>query len=178
MAGHLGLAYSVQSCGKAHAYCNVCKPDVSAKISAAVKARDVKSCGKAHAWCGECRPDQAEQTRERVRDHRKVCSDSGCRQLGCGGPIHSPTKIENTLVNVLLAEFPEVIRERKFGRYRVDAYLPPPYHIAFEADGTYWHEKREREQPGYDVARDAYLMVEHDLPVVRLGEADLLGMIS
>ncbi len=91
----------------------------------------------------------------------------------CGGascvPPSSPTRIEDILVDVLLAEFPAVVREQRFGRYRVDAYLPPPYHLAFEADGVYWHQDPEK-----DATRDAYLMAEHGLPVVRLGEAELL----
>ncbi len=81
---------------------------------------------------------------------------------------HHPTKIENILVNVVLAEFPTVIREQAFGRYRVDAYLPAPYHLAFEADGAYWHDEER------DAVRDEQLLSEFDLPVIRLTERELL----
>lgn len=89
-------------------------------------------------------------------------------------PPRSPTRIENILHDVLLAEFPIVERERRFGRYRVDAYLPEPYHLAFEADGSYWHGSAR--MIVRDLERDAYLLAEHSLPVVRLGEAELMAM--
>ncbi len=62
----------------------------------------------------------------------------------------------------------------RFGRFRVDAYLPPPYHLAFEADGTYWH-RPESEQARRDVERDAWLLEHYDLRVVRLTE-EMLGV--
>jgi len=71
----------------------------------------------------------------------------------------------------VLVEFPEVRANVRFGRYEVDAYLPPPYHLAFEADGTYWHNR-----PGDREAnerRDAELLLEFNLPVVRLTEEEL-----
>ena len=73
------------------------------------------------------------------------------------------------MIETFLSEFPEVIPEKQFGRYRVDAYLPPPYHLAFEADGEYWH----RDSADYDEARDAYLLEKHDLPVIRLTEEEI-----
>ena len=76
----------------------------------------------------------------------------------------SPTQI--------VAEFPEVRREEHFSLYRVDAYLPHPYHLAFEADGAYWHKDHVKR----DAERDAYLMREHNLPVVRLTELELLAV--
>jgi len=84
----------------------------------------------------------------------------------------SPTRIENILVNGLLAEFPEVRREERFGCYRIDAYLPAPYHLAFEADGNYWHRERSKN----DAERDATLLRKYGLPVVRLSEFELLTM--
>jgi len=92
------------------------------------------------------------------------------RELGfCG----SPTTIENFLVDVILAEFPEVIGPSKqhFGHYTVDAYLPPPYHLAFEADGDYWHALYEKRDPGHDARRDAYLLREFNLPTIRITES-------
>lgn len=81
---------------------------------------------------------------------------------------HHPTKIENILVDIVLAEFPSVIREQRFGSYRVDAYLPEPYHLAFEADGAYWHDEER------DAVRDEQLLSDFDLPVIRLTERELL----
>ena len=89
--------------------------------------------------------------------------------------VHAPSvsKLSLTMIRVLLAEFPEVIPEKRFGPYRVDAYLPPPYHLAFEADGEYWHRRTECERPGYYAQRDAYLLVHFSLPVVHLSERDI-----
>ncbi len=79
------------------------------------------------------------------------------------------SQLEKRMINNFLSEFPEVIAEKRFGRYTVDAYLPPPYHLAFEADGTYWHSLR----PEYDEKRDAWLLEHAQLPVVRLSEEEI-----
>jgi len=62
-----------------------------------------------------------------------------------------------------------VICQKTFAPYRVDAYLPPPYHLAFEADGDYWHRDSEEE----DAERDAFLLREFNLPVVRIPEFEI-----
>lgn len=82
--------------------------------------------------------------------------------------LSSPTSLEKCLSN-LLEEFPEVIVQKRFGRYVVDAYLPRPYHLALEADGEYWHQDSDA-----DCARDTYLLREFGLPVVRLTERELV----
>ncbi len=94
----------------------------------------------------------------------------------CGCFAHRPppkaeTQIERFLVGVLLAEFPEIQAQKQFGCYCVDAYLPPPYHLAFEADGTYWHQHPKR-----DAVRDQYLSERFGLPVIRLSELELNEM--
>ncbi len=81
---------------------------------------------------------------------------------------NSPTDIEILLVNTLLVEFPEVRTQEQFGCYHVDAYLPPPYHLAFEADGAYWHQN-----PKKDAARDRWLLRKFGLPTVRLSGQEL-----
>lgn len=84
-----------------------------------------------------------------------------------------PTDIERFLVNRILVEFPEILTQEQFGCYHVDAYLPPPYHIAFEADGEYWHQNPKR-----DAARDFYLLRKFDLPVVRLTGQEILEVCN
>lgn len=83
--------------------------------------------------------------------------------------FYQPTKLENILCDVILAEFPEVQREVLFGHFRVDAYIPQPYHLAFEADGEFWH----RDSAKRDAARDAWLLRKFGLPVIRLTESEL-----
>jgi len=77
------------------------------------------------------------------------------------------TYIEDILVNKVLAEFPIVRRQEKFGRKSVDAYLPPPYHLAFEADGEYWHDEKR------DAKRDRELLERFGLPVIRFTGKEL-----
>ena len=84
-----------------------------------------------------------------------------------------PTRIERLLAGVVLAEFPEVRTQEPFGCYHVDAYLPPPYHLAFEADGEYWHRHPKR-----DAARDAYLLRKFGLPVVRLTGSEIIKVCT
>lgn len=116
-------------------------------------------------------PEFRQATRERTQKH--IALDfPNCRcwphQSRNGLLRNGSTNIEVLLVNILLAEFPEVREQEQFGCYQVDAYLPPPYHLAFEADGTYWHRYPKR-----DAARDAYLLRKFNLPVVRLTEKEL-----
>lgn len=88
-------------------------------------------------------------------------------------PLRGTSKLSATMIDMYLSDFPEVIAEKQFGRYRVDAYLPPPYHMAFEADGFYWHNLHEQEDPGYYQRQDEYLWRSFNLPVVRLTEAEI-----
>ena len=113
------------------------------------------------------------ETRKKIGAMKRthIIERIGCRCGACAPP-QSPTRIEDILVDGLLKEFPEVRREERFGLYRVDAYLPLPYHLAFEADGEYWHRNSSKR----DAKRDAYLLREHGLPVVRLDEHDFMAM--
>lgn len=56
--------------------------------------------------------------------------------------------------------------EVPFGPYRVDLY-DPSTQTAFEADGAYWHNRVERERPGYHAMRDEYLSATHGVKVLR-----------
>lgn len=105
------------------------------------------------------------KVKERARRHVERAQAGVCR---CAAHhfVVSPTSLELKLRG-LLAEFPDVIEQKSFGRLRVDAYLPAPYHLAFEADGTYWHKDKD------DGARDRELMERFQLPVVHLSEGDL-----
>jgi hypothetical protein len=78
------------------------------------------------------------------------------------------------LAMTLLREFPELVFEAKFGRYSVDVYLPPPYHLAFEADGDHWHNKPGAKER--DEKRDAVLLKQYGLPVVRLAQGEIDDM--
>ncbi len=113
---------------------------------------------------------KANLSRGRIR-HQSDC-DGSCGSHWCKPNGYGQTQCERDLLS-LLAEFPNVHDEVTFGRYRVDAYLPD-YHVAFEADGTYWHGNPESQ--ARDAKRDAYLLDEFNLPVVRLTQDELSAM--
>ncbi|KKK64410.1 hypothetical protein LCGC14_2984490, partial [marine sediment metagenome] len=83
------------------------------------------------------------------------------------------TPLTDRMVEGLLADFPEVYREKQFGHYRVDAYLPEPYNLAFEADGEYWHNEK-----GRDEKRDKHLFEEFGLRVIHISEAEVNSALS
>jgi len=144
------------------------------KASAETKAKmSAARMGMLRPKSPEWRTKIAVSMRESMLTHMGTVP--GCRCIGCNPVqvIASPTSLEKKLLTVFLAEFPEVIPERQFGPYKVDAYLPPPYHLAFEADGEYWHQHVEERDPGHDQRRDAYLLEKHGLPVIRLTGGDL-----
>lgn len=80
-----------------------------------------------------------------------------------------PTDLELALRR-LLSEFPEVIEQKRFGRYVVDAWIPS-HGLVFEADGMfwYWHQDTARE-----ARRDAYLLRHGVTAVVHLIKEDLI----
>jgi len=108
---------------------------------------------------------------QRISEAKKkhVETSVGCLCAACKVPT-SPTVIENILVDILLREFPCVEKYKKFGRYEVDAYLPK-YHLAFEADGERWHQNKDR-----DIKRDAFLLENFSLPVIRFTGKELVAM--
>lgn len=80
------------------------------------------------------------------------------------------TGIEQVLFKLVRRAYPDAEQERRFGRCVVDVYVPS-LHLAFEADGAYWHRDEAR-----DVKRDASLMERFGLPVARLTERELKAM--
>jgi len=62
--------------------------------------------------------------------------------------------------------------EVRFGRFTVDLY-DRVNHVGYEADCRYWHDKYEAKRPGYHVERDAYLLKQFGLPVIRFDERDI-----
>ena len=74
------------------------------------------------------------------------------------------------MIEVCLANRGVVVPEKRFGTYFVDAYLPAE-HLAYEADGTYWHNR-----PGAaerDAKRDQFLLAEFGLRVIRLPQEEI-----
>lgn len=79
-----------------------------------------------------------------------------------------PTSLEEILYIYLEFCGYEVVRQQRFGRYIVDAYVPA-MHTAFEADGEYWHKDSGEK----DQARDAWLLENYNLPVIRFTETEI-----
>lgn len=127
----------------------------------------------------------AQKGKPRTLSHRDGCHCARCdvgtrARIAASqpGPKASPksgTRIEQILVGFLRAAGYAVEEQRRFGRCVVDAYLPER-HVAFEADGEYWHGRPER--VAADERRDGYLLREHGLPVVRMTGIEVGGLTT
>ena len=80
-----------------------------------------------------------------------------------------PSKLAWKAYELLLKDFDVVVPEASFGHYSVDFLLAEEW-IGIEVDGEYWHKDRDHTE------RDAYLLREHGLPIVRLSERELKEM--
>lgn len=129
-------------------------------VPKSMETRARMSAGQLAGWTKEKRA-RASATRRRHKDDYPNCACGQCRIP------KSPTRIETFLLH-LLEDYPEVKTEEPFPPYRVDAYLPPPYHLAFEADGSRWHLNAKR-----DKKRDKFLFKKYELPVVRMTGTEL-----
>lgn len=85
------------------------------------------------------------------------------------------TKIELALAEFLIDSGYDLIPQVQFGRYPVDLY-EPNYHLAFEADGRYFHDRKEFFSPGYFKQRDEYLLSKYNLTTIRFSEAEIWGI--
>ena len=146
------------------------KAKISAGVRAAYKNGDIVP-PESRIRIGEARRNMPREEKialsKRIKKH---LSDTDCE---CG--MHKANrKSEQTYIekvlSLLLEEFPEIIHEKRFGPYTVDFYLPPPYHLAFEADGEYWHNKKK------DIKRDRWLWNTHQLIVIRFSGRELLKL--
>lgn len=124
----------------------------------------------------EWRTNQSEKMKGRsnpysaitAQNHTKTCVDPNCNYIVCRNRRTPISPLEEILLS-LLREFPKVLIHKGFGTKTVDLYLPPPYHIAFEADSEYYHQNLDN-----DKTRDTYLWDNFQLPVIRIREKELL----
>jgi len=112
-------------------------------------------------------PEWCQRIAEGKRRH--IVAGTDCAGACCR-PKWSNTLLEQALAR-LLGDFPHVVQWKRFGHFTVDAYLPHPYHLAFEADG--WHHQFRIER---DLERDQWLLKNHQLIVIRLTTDDLKGI--
>lgn len=170
-----------------------CSPETRGKMSRARKGRPLSKRnrdGIRRAWENPVVRKQASESHRQqwvqlsLERKEQLGRERSIRQKAhaalvlpqCRCPAHSQhtrkeTDIEIILSELVLAEFPAIEKQKKFGCYTVDVYLPPPYHLAFEADGEYWHRSLKR-----DAARDRYLLRKFDLPVIRLPGRELKAL--
>lgn len=128
------------------------------ELSAEERAKQVEA---AHvAWSG------AQHTSEAVQKIAEAME----RRVHDGMRFHHTDNEHRLALFLLDADF-DLAPQVRFGPYCVDFY-EPNRHIAFEAD-SYWHTRPGR--PEKDAKRDAYLLAEHDLPVLRFGYEEILA---
>lgn len=85
------------------------------------------------------------------------------------------TKLARTLRDYLEGLGMKLEPEVSFWPYTVDLY-DQRHHIAIEADGQYWHDKLERERPGYSANRDSVLKAKYGLTVVHYTDKEINQM--
>lgn len=86
------------------------------------------------------------------------------------------TSIAKTLHKYLTDLGMRLEPEVSFWPYTVDLY-DPKHHIAIEADGQFWHDKLERERPGYSANRDSALKAKYGLTVIHYTDKEINQMI-
>jgi very-short-patch-repair endonuclease len=82
------------------------------------------------------------------------------------------TSLAQSLHRTLSATGLTLEPEVRFGRFTVDLY-DRENHVAYEADGQFWHDKTERSRPGYHAERDAYLQSVFGLRVVHFTDKEI-----
>lgn len=168
------MEYRVKVCGKAHAFCKVCRPDVVKSMSGRPTSEYTRR-KLSYAISGQPQPDrgregriQSSETRlkigDKVKKHMELCADPSCSRMVCN-PYNRVTNIEKTL----RSWFPDGAPETRVGYRRIDVALVED-HIALEADGSHWHDPFFSNEK--DVLRDTYL-VKHGWFVLRFSERTL-----
>lgn len=176
--------YAVKSCGKAHSHCRVCAPDVSATLSKLWQPHSGKKCTKGCTCRRHSNPGKkpgwhhTKEARAKIAASNKACPPNCTCKKHTHDPIEGRlaqrgrrvTRIHKALQAFLQRAGFNVVIDAPFGRYQVDCYVPD-YHLAFEADGDYWHslpDVRER-----DARRDIALLQNFNLPTVRFSETEI-----
>ena len=104
---------------------------------------------------------------------RRVAGEAGRINVP---PSRSYTTLARTLHQYLASTSGLVLEpEVRFGRFTVDLYDRND-HVAYEANGIYWHALNEARDPGYHERRDNYLREVHGLRVVRFTDKEIRAM--
>ncbi len=163
--------WSTKSCGLAHAWCGICRSDISKKLSVVSMGHDVTIKTRLKIRSSLLGYKHTEEAKRNVGLATK--KHAAKNLLNCQCYMHrlseNPSKLSWKLINFLAdAGFEIIIPEQRFGKYSIDVLLAEEW-IAFEADGEYWHRFNKTDY----AARDAYLLEEFNLPVVRLTEKEV-----
>lgn len=132
---------------------------------------------KSHRPCLFCKRVFERATRPRGVPFSHTCCSDECAANRAGAILRRQrdrsirTMPEKALYALVAGAYPDAVQEQRFGRWVVDVYVPS-VHMAFEADGDYWH----RNSGAKDSARDAALRERFALPVVRFTEHELMSM--
>ncbi len=166
-AAHQGIKVNgpLHSCGRRHAWCGRCRPDVSRKFRSHAKAGAAIS-GWHHSE--EAKKKIVTANRRRYEDPtvRTRVSESQARWRR-----KHPTRGELALRTLLTEAGLDFEAEHVFSGFIIDAWVPSR-RLAFEADGHWAHQLKRAS--GYEEARDAYLIQEHGvLAVIHLTRDDL-----
>ena len=146
--------------------------ETKAKISATLTGRKLTSETRAKMSLGRQGRTHSDEYKQRMSVLHRALRDSGKIR-----PVyrHRYTKLAQALHRHLAASGVAVEPEVQFGRFVVDLY-DRANHVAYEADGEYWHNRVKQKQPDFYVKRDQYLRDRFGLTVVRFAERDIRRM--
>jgi very-short-patch-repair endonuclease len=133
------------------------RPETRAKLSAAITGHHVSI-----------------ETRQKLAASGRLAYEQGRSTLSVLPDRHY-TKLAQALHMHLSEQGLTLEPEVKFGRFSVDLY-DREHHIAYEADGAYWHDKHEARHPGYAAQRDDYLIRNFGLKVVHFSDKEISAL--
>jgi very-short-patch-repair endonuclease len=154
--------------------------------SALVVARSADGCRRSWAALSDedkisrmlhlrrCGAVLSSEHRSHISDGLKRAYRDG-RRVPVVPHVNRYTKLAQALHTHLSSQGLALEPEVRFGRYTVDLY-DRINHVAYEADGAYWHAKNERTRPGYHTRRDEYLASRHGLIVVHFTDREIANL--
>ena len=163
--------FKVKACGKAHAHCGICRPEMN-------KAHFT---GRNHSDAARVRMSTTHKSVEHTAEWNAAVSrgvkrhrESRCDRACCL-PARSPTSLEYALQMLLEDASLEFEAQKRFGRYVVDAWVPS-HKLVFEADGKWWHQDKEadkKRQSELEKIGWKFLRYQDRIPSIKELEKDL-----
>ncbi len=146
-------------------------PEMRLKLINALRIRTISEEERARRAASQRLRKATPETKARLSASIKRAYDEG-RKVAHVPSCRRYTRLAQVLHAHLTATGLTLEPEVRFGKYTVDLY-DRAHHVAYEADGRYWHERNEAVRPGYHARRDAYLRDRRGLVVIHFTDAEI-----